>query len=179
MVEDGNGESEYDKVTWKDKLEMFRSGELNAFSVMYSYMLRSFDVKPGGEFKAAYEAGLALNAYIVLGDRPVSITIKRLWMGLTFTQKWKLLYDVLFSNEGIEIPDQKTEADSENGNKGDEIESVINEVVADRNLLTAELQRMGRKWPWLVECLINERDKFMVLELEQVKYSVVCFCCCY
>ena len=47
-------------------------------------------------------------------------------------------------------------------------EKDVNDFLDRSDLITAEVRRMGKKFPWLVEVLIHERDKYMVLELEQV-----------
>mmetsp|Transcript_5957 Transcript_5957/g.13160 ORF Transcript_5957/g.13160 Transcript_5957/m.13160 type:complete len:329 (+) Transcript_5957:120-1106(+) len=144
-----------------DVLKKLKTGEANAFSVIYSYYLRSIadtlKVRPGGEFKAANDAAthvaLTSPCSVVLGDRPVGITLNRLWMGLSPWQKVKLVWELMPSASFV-------------FSDGSEMQTAIDQMKGNKDMLTAEVQRMGKKFPWIVECLINERDKFMVLELE-------------
>jgi pheromone shutdown protein TraB len=48
-------------------------------------------------------------------------------------------------------------------------ETSINALLDNQDLITSEMMHLGRKFPWLLESLINERDQYMVLELEQVR----------
>jgi pheromone shutdown protein TraB len=64
-----------EEFSYTDMLKKFQTGEANAFSIIYSYYLRSIadtlKVRPGGEFKAANDAAMSVSAAVVLGDRPV------------------------------------------------------------------------------------------------------------
>ena len=167
LLSDDEGDSHepltYDEM--KDMWKAYSRGEINAFTMIYSYFMRSFDVKPGGEFKAAYNAALQLEASVILGDRPVAITTKRFWSGLTFYQKTSLVYHIAFPGY-YESPEGKADQT---------MEDTVNELIGDKDLLDQEFRRVGKICPWLVECLISERDKFMTLEMEKVCYYSTTF----
>ena len=103
----------------------------------------------GAEFRTAKNLALNLKATIVLGDRRSSITKRRFLSGLTFFQKVKLGYDVFT---------RKTK--------------VLNDdVIKDKNQMDEDVRESGKLCPWLMECITNERDRFMVLEMEKVSFS--------
>jgi pheromone shutdown protein TraB len=61
---------------------------------LYSGVLAQLNIVPGIEFRAAFEEAQRLQppAHIVLGDRPIDVTIKRTWGGLSAWHKVKLIY---------------------------------------------------------------------------------------
>lgn len=130
----------------------------NPFQVMYLLLMKMYDLKPGKEFVAASETAKELDIPLILGDRPVKITVDRLWMGLTMWQKAKLCWYFIPKPTIFEDPAPISSFE----------ENDVNRLVDNRDLITKEMFRLGKKLPWVVESLINERDLFMVLELEIV-----------
>ena len=59
-----------------------RAGRATPFQAVYSWLLarvsQSLEVMPGEEFRAALGAAQRVGAQVVLGDRPVSVTLARL-----------------------------------------------------------------------------------------------------
>jgi hypothetical protein len=45
----------------------------------------------------------------------------------------------------------------------------MNALLDNPDMVTREMLHLGKKFPWLLESLIHERDQYMVLELEQVR----------
>ena len=64
---------------------------------LYSGVLAQLNIVPGIEFRAAFDEARKLHppARIVLGDRPIDVTIKRTWGGLSLWGKAKLVYLML------------------------------------------------------------------------------------
>ena len=58
---------------------------------------------PGAEFRAAATEAAALDAAVCLGDRPVHITIARVWAALSPWHKVKFICTMLHS--GLSMPD--------------------------------------------------------------------------
>lgn len=58
---------------------------------------------PGAEFRAAAEAAQEVDAAVCLGDRPVNITIARVWAALSPWHKLKFLCTLLWT--GLSMPD--------------------------------------------------------------------------
>ena len=73
----------------------------NLFSTLYSYFLASvsdkLEVAPGIEFRAAYEEAKTLSprALVKLIDRPVAITVARMWAALTTWDRIRIVWDML------------------------------------------------------------------------------------
>ena len=58
---------------------------------------------PGAEFRAAALEADAMDAMICLGDRPVHITIARVWAALSAWEKVKFIFMMIHS--GFSVPD--------------------------------------------------------------------------
>jgi pheromone shutdown protein TraB len=58
---------------------------------------RNLEVPPGEEFRVALREAQALGAQVVLGDRPVTITLARVWGALTSWEKFKLTGSLLWA----------------------------------------------------------------------------------
>jgi pheromone shutdown protein TraB len=147
-----------ESITFKTAINGLKSGELNMFAIIYSHILSKIgselEVLPGEEFRAAHQAGQIIGATTVLGDRPVDITLKRVWQGLTLMQKCRLLYTLLFT--GKVAPDS------------DEFKAIMEDMKQRGDSMTDALLEMGEDFPWLVECLVNERDLYMTYHLRKV-----------
>ncbi len=52
-------------------------------------------MEPGLEFRAAARAAEAVQAQVVLGDRPIEITLERAWTALDWKQRFRLCRDLL------------------------------------------------------------------------------------
>jgi pheromone shutdown protein TraB len=55
-------------------------------------------VLPGAEFRAAARAAEAAGASLVLGDRPIEITLERAWNALPWQRRFKLLGDLMLAS---------------------------------------------------------------------------------
>ena len=95
-----------------------------------------------------------MNAVVVLGDRPIQITISRLWCGLTLMQKSRIVIEFLMSALSFQSDDELSES--------------LNNMRKDRDFMTKMIYSMGAYYPWIVECLINERDEYMTSVLRKV-----------
>ena len=101
---------------------------------------------------------IQIKALVILGDRPLNITLKRLWLGLTLFQKISLVFQLLVC--GITLP---TAA---------ELREMMEKLRKKTDLLTEAVQELGQKFPWIVESLIDERDMYMVMGLREVRKSM-------
>lgn len=57
-------------------------------------------VQPGAEFRAAAGAADAVGASLVLGDRPIEITLQRAWGALSWQRRLQLLADLMSARSG-------------------------------------------------------------------------------
>lgn len=80
---------------------------------LYSGVLAQLNIVPGIEFRAAFEEAQRLTppAHVVLGDRPIDVTIKRTWGGLSVWSKMKLLYLLMteFKDNKLKVTQEQIE----------------------------------------------------------------------
>jgi pheromone shutdown protein TraB len=149
-------------IDFRTLTKSLRNGSANLFSIVYSLSLRTvskeLDVLPGEEFREAADAAKACNARVVLGDRDVDITIQRIWNGLTFVDKGKLLGQILLTC--LSPPPMN------------EMKSLVEKMKQRGDEFTEALLEIGEEFPWIVECLISERDMFMVWQLKGIIESM-------
>ncbi|KAL6067258.1 TraB domain-containing protein [Balamuthia mandrillaris] len=125
-----------------------------ALSQLFRKVMDKIKVTPGAEFKAAAEEGSKVGARIVLGDRPIEITLQRTWRGLSKWEKLKLMY-LLLKDSSLDI----TEEDVERLKNSD----IITELAVE----------LGQHFPSLVTHIIHERDLYMAAALRQCPGDVV------
>ncbi|KAF7823121.1 traB domain-containing protein [Senna tora] len=129
----------------------------NIFGVLYSWFLAKIadklEVFPGAEFRVAYEEAIKYGARVILGDRPVQITIRRTWRKMPLWHKTKLLYSLLFQAVFLPSPD--------------DLNKMLKEM-DDNDMLTLVIQEMSKEFPTLMETLVHERDQYMSSTLFKV-----------
>jgi pheromone shutdown-related protein TraB len=103
-----------------------------------------FGIKPGQEMINAIAAAEKTGAAIIPADREIQITLSRVWRGMGFWEKTKLIFSMVLSfghSEEIE------ETDIEKMKHQDILQSLLSEIKEDH--------------PIIGEVLINERDQFL------------------
>ncbi len=130
-----------------------KTGMVAANLALGAYQRRlaeQFGIEPGAEMKAAIELAGEHEMDLVLIDRDVGITLRRVYRGLGFFDRLGILGGLvtsLFANEEI------TEADIERLKEGDMLESTFAEFAA--------------KSERLFNGLIAERDQYMAAKLRE------------
>ena len=102
------------------------------------------EVRPGSEMLEAVAAAEKVNAALILADRSIRITLKRVWGHLGFFSAIKLMSAMivgLVSGERV---------------KPEDIERL-----KERDVLSAALQEFGQVFPEVESTLIGERDHYM------------------
>ncbi|KAI3795419.1 hypothetical protein L1987_38072 [Smallanthus sonchifolius] len=129
----------------------------NTFGILYSWFLAKvasrLEVFPGSEFRVAYEEAMKCGGKVVLGDRPVNITLRRTWSKMPLWHKTKLIYTLMF--QSIFLPSSTR----------------LNEMLKemdDVDMLTLVIQEMSKEFPTLMETLVHERDRYMSSSLLKV-----------
>ncbi|KAI1726239.1 traB family domain-containing protein [Ditylenchus destructor] len=108
-----------------------------------AHITRQLGMAPGGEFRAAHNGSLQVqNCRIVLGDRPVQITLQRALSALGIFQKLRLFYHILLSNRA-----SITQEDVERCKNKDLLEEILKE--------------MAGEFPQLSKIFVDERDQYM------------------
>ncbi|CAI9299456.1 unnamed protein product [Lactuca saligna] len=129
----------------------------NMFGILYSWFLAKvaskLEVFPGSEFRVAYEEAMKYGGKVILGDRPVNITLRRTWSKMPLWHKTKLMYSLMF--QSIFLPSS----------------SRLNEMLKeldDVDMLTLVIQEMSKEYPTLMETLVHERDRYMSSSLLKI-----------
>ncbi|MBA0782801.1 hypothetical protein Gotri_000625 [Gossypium trilobum] len=122
----------------------------NMFGILYSWFLAKvasrLEVFPGSEFRVAFEEAMKYGGKVILGDRPVQVTLRRTWGKMPLWHKIKLLYSLLFQAVFLPSPE--------------ELNKMLKDM-DDVDMLTLVIQEMSKEFPTLMETLVHERDQFM------------------
>ncbi len=119
-------------------------------SSFQSRIAKQFGVNPGQEMIQGIESANDVGANLVLADRDIQVTFRRVWRGIGLKGKLKLfweLFNSIFSNEEI------TE---------EEMEKLKSE-----DMLTSILSELGKTFPELKLTLIDERDKYLSQKIKE------------
>ena len=93
---------------------------------MSAHLTKELGMAPGGEFRRAFrEAHSVPGCLVHLGDRPISITLKRALGSLSIWQKLKLGFNILTSKDSI------TKEDVEKCKQKDLLESMLEEMAGN------------------------------------------------
>ncbi|KAI3465640.1 hypothetical protein Pfo_022303 [Paulownia fortunei] len=142
--------------TMGEMVEMWKKNQ-NLFGILYSWFLAKvaskLEVLPGAEFRVAYEEAMKYGGKVILGDRPVQITLRRTWAKMPLWHKTKLLYSLLFQAVFLPSPE--------------DLSKTLKEM-DDVDMLTLVIQEMSKQFPTLMETLVHERDQYMSATLLRI-----------
>lgn len=151
------------------------------FAKIQSDYAKKLNVTIGGEFRSAFQSALSQQQQfwqssgqqhtspafvhsrgsrpcaIILGDRPVRLTLLRAWESLSAFGKLKLVLALLWSS--IRQPSEKELQEW--------MDSILNDRTGENDLMTKAMEEMGKAFPTLKRVIIEERDEFMVAKLRQ------------
>ncbi|KAL2248415.1 UNVERIFIED_CONTAM: hypothetical protein Sindi_2693800 [Sesamum indicum] len=122
------------------------SGRIAVLTPQNLKVASKLEVLPGAEFRVAYEEATKYGAKVILGDRPVQITLRRTWAKMPLWHKTKLLYSLMFQAVFLPSPEALTKTLKE---------------MDDIDMLTLVIQEMSKQFPTLMETLVHERDQYM------------------
>eukprot|EP00850_Spirogloea_muscicola_P003538 SM000014S00326 [mRNA] locus=s14:726048:727789:+ [translate_table: standard] len=109
-------------------------------------------VEYGDEFRAARKAAEEVGAQLVLGDRPIEITLRRTWRAMGFGEKLSLIPSLLqFVTKTPAL-------------RADELEEARSE-----DAITALFEEVGARFPSLLAPLVYERDMYLAWSLKRSK----------
>lgn len=138
-----------------EAVRRIRSGEASPFEALYGWLLRrvgdELETQPGAEFRSAARAAEVAGAEVVLGDRPVDVTLARVWGALTTWDRVRLLASMLGTGAAASVAPGKLK---------DEIESL-----KDGDALSQAVAELAGTFPALVPPLLSERDAYLVASL--------------
>ncbi len=154
-----------DPERWKkmDVVEAIREGR--GHLLLSQLLLAAFqkklgtatEVRPGAEMLEAAAAAKKIGAHLILADRAIRTTLKRVWAHLGFLSAIKLLSAIivgLISGERV---------------KPEDIERL-----KQRDVLSAALEEFGQVFPDVESTLIAERDQYMAEKIRSApQYPLV------
>ncbi|XP_058210662.1 uncharacterized protein LOC131323059 [Rhododendron vialii] len=135
--------------TMAEMVDMWKKNH-NMFGILYSWFLAKvsskLEVFPGSEFRVAFEEALKYGGKVILGDRPVQITLRRTWAMMPLWHKTKLFYSLVFQAFFLPSPE--------------DLNQMLKEL-GDVDMLTLVIQEMSKQFPTLMETIVYERDQYM------------------
>ncbi|MCG8541585.1 MAG: TraB/GumN family protein [Clostridia bacterium] len=142
----------YDKDRWSnmDIVKIIKEGKSLLFltnlilSAYQKKMAKQLGVQPGQEMMQGIESANEVGAELVLADRNIDITLKRILASISLWDKIKLLFILVYS---IFKDDKVTEEELNELKSGDMLESALRE--------------MSESMPKLKIPLVDERDKYL------------------
>jgi pheromone shutdown-related protein TraB len=150
-----------ESLSMKDALSLMKKnkgyGMLHVLLSEFSRRVaKNINVMPGAEFKAAFLEARNVGARVILGDRPVEVTLKRTWAALSTWERIKFVVHLLMAS-GLDITEE-------------EIEKLRN---LDQDILTHMLLQLQTEFPSLSRTLVLERDLFMTAQLRRIQGTKV------
>ena len=124
-----------------------RVGLLLVNIILSSYQKRlakKMDTTSGGEMLEGIKKAEELDVPLILADRNITTTFKRIWQSLGLFEKLKLIYTIVFS---IFDDEEISEEELKHLKESDMLESALNEV--------------GRTFPNVKRVLVDERDMYL------------------
>ena len=101
-------------------------------------------VRPGEEMHEAIQVAEAADIPVALIDRPVQITLQRIWRKLSLKERLLLIGSSIAAMFETDDLDEETI-----------------EKLKDKDVLTAVVDEIGKRAPTIKEVLIDERDAYM------------------
>tara|TARA_B100000929_G_scaffold159015_1_gene125823 strand:+ start:2511 stop:3743 length:1233 start_codon:yes stop_codon:yes gene_type:complete len=140
----------------QDLFQIFRQGKAGmvaanlALGAFQQRIAEQSGIEPGAEMRAALEASQRHELPLLLIDRDVGLTLKRIYQNVPWWQRFSLLSGLL----GSVLSRQEVSAEEvERLKQGDVLESTFSEFAAESQSLFTPL--------------ISERDRYMVMRLAQ------------
>lgn len=136
--------------TMNEMIDMWKKNKMNTFGIIYSWFLAKvasqLEVLPGAEFRVAFEEAMSYGGKVLLGDRPVQITLRRTWGKMSLWHRAKFLYYIIFQSVFLPSPE--------------ELNKMLKDM-DDVDMLTLVIQEMSKAFPSLMDTLLHERDMYM------------------
>lgn len=156
-LDEGRYENIQNPDRWKDThvVQVIKDKKvalLLANLVLSSYqrnIAKKLGTKPGGEMLRAMASAEEVGAQLVLADRDIQTTFKRIWRSLGFFKKCQLAFSLLLANDEDE---EVSEEDLEKLMERDNLEGVV--------------QSLSEDFPEIAQTLLHERDQYLAYHIK-------------
>jgi pheromone shutdown-related protein TraB len=118
-------------------------------SSFQSRMAEKLGIKAGQEMRQGIQSAKDINAELVLADRDIQITFKRVWAGLSFFEKLKLMFQIITM---LFVDEEITEEELEQLKSSDSLNIILSE--------------MGESFPGIKKHLVDERDQYLANKIK-------------
>ena len=139
----------------KEKKALFLLAQLIMTS-FYRRIGEKLSVQPGAEMMEAISLAHKNNSELVLADRNIEVTLKRVWGKLGFWSKIKMVFQLLSSFFVAQEVDEK-----------------IIEDIKEQDQLEHLLEMFSNSFPGIKKCLIDERDIYLSQKIKQSEGKTV------
>ncbi|MBN2332293.1 MAG: TraB/GumN family protein [Deltaproteobacteria bacterium] len=139
----------------REKKSLFLLAQLILTS-FYRKIGEQLGVQPGAEMIAGMELAKQTGAILVLADRNIEITLKRVWGYLNLWNRMKMIGHLLFSLLATE-----------------EIGSDLIEEMKEQDQLEHVLEELSNSFPEVKKRLIDERDIYLAQKIREAPGQVV------
>jgi pheromone shutdown protein TraB len=145
-----------DALAKMDLIQVIREGKATmvaaslALGAFQQRMAEKLNIKPGAEMRAAIEVGDRLKMPVLLIDREIGTTLKRVYRRVGFWQRMNLIAGLMAS---VVSRHEVTEEEIERLKEGDILESTFAQFAEEAKELYTPL--------------VDERDKFMAARIKQ------------
>lgn len=155
-LDEGRYNSLKDPEKWKntnviDVIKQKKVTMLIANLILSSYqknIAKKLKTKPGQEMMQGMESAEKMGSELVLADRDIQTTFKRIWRNMGFFEKIKLTVSLIFADDDEEV----SEDDLSDLIKRDNLENVINDL--------------GKTYPQIANTLLHERDEYLAYNIK-------------
>lgn len=156
-LDEGRYNSLKEKDKWRntDLIQVIKDkkvGYMFANILLSNYQRKiaeQFNISAGQEMIQGIKSSEDTGAHLVLADRNIQTTFTRVWRGVSFWGKMKLLTSIIYSL----IDDEEiTEEDLEQ--------------MKGEDMLTSAMTEMGKAFPGLKTYLVDERDQYLANKIK-------------
>jgi pheromone shutdown-related protein TraB len=147
-------EKKWEATEIEDVMKSGRTSLFLAQVLVANYQRRIGDrlgVKPGEEMVAALRAAKEVGARAEFVDRDIKVTLRRAAGRMTFREKAKILFDVVY---GII--------------EGEEVDKELVERLKERDVLSEFIAELSADAPSIKEVLVDERDSYIAGKIAAV-----------
>lgn len=154
---DARYQSMMKKDEWREKDIIKIIKEKKAFLLLANLIMASYQkkiakqlgIQPGQEMLQGINSAKEVDAELVLADRNIQVTLKRVWRSVGFFGKVKLFFSLILS---VLSDEEITE---------EELEKMKGE-----DILSMALEDFAKSFPGLKKALIDERDKYLAQKIK-------------